>query len=229
MYDDFKNQYRLLDKWLQNQIDFVNISDDDVEEEEDAGDLSDKNVKRCEDFTKNGLLNIDFFHGNAINDFENFSTDIANSKDYRYFNSIESANRLLNKISNKGKEIEEFVKLADKIGEEDPQAKPVSSMWLIQKQSSRGVFRKRCSENMQQIYRRALMPKCDFNKVGSNFIEITFRHVCFPAKLLHIFRTPFPKNNSGRLLLLIESICFRNIFADNFPHFLTFLVYSYSF
>ena len=34
------------------------------------------------------------------------------------------------------------------------------------KQPSRGVFIKRCSENMQQIYRRTLMPKCDFNKLA---------------------------------------------------------------
>ena len=33
-----------------------------------------------------------------------------------------------------------------------------------QKQPPRGVPRKRCSENMQQIYRRKPMPKCDFNK-----------------------------------------------------------------
>ena len=37
---------------------------------------------------------------------------------------------------------------------------------IIQKQLSRGVLRKRCSENMQQIYRRTPMPKCDFNKVA---------------------------------------------------------------
>ena len=35
----------------------------------------------------------------------------------------------------------------------------------VQKQPLRGVPRKRCSENMQQIYRRTPMPKCDFNKV----------------------------------------------------------------
>ena len=29
----------------------------------------------------------------------------------------------------------------------------------------RGVPRKRCSENMQQNYRRTPMPKCDFNNV----------------------------------------------------------------
>ena len=34
-----------------------------------------------------------------------------------------------------------------------------------QKQSSRGVLRKRCSENMQQIYRRTPMSKCGFNKL----------------------------------------------------------------
>ena len=37
---------------------------------------------------------------------------------------------------------------------------------LTQKEPSRGVLRKRCSENMQQIYRRTRMPKCDFNKVA---------------------------------------------------------------
>ena len=32
----------------------------------------------------------------------------------------------------------------------------------LQKQPPRGVFSKRCSENMQQIYGRTTMPKCDF-------------------------------------------------------------------
>ena len=36
---------------------------------------------------------------------------------------------------------------------------------IQQKQPSRDVFRKRCSENMQQIYRRTPMSKCEFNKV----------------------------------------------------------------
>ena len=48
----------------------------------------------------------------------------------------------------------------------------------IHKQLSRGVPTKRCSENMQQIFRRTPMPKCGFNKVvlQSNFIEITLEH-----------------------------------------------------
>ena len=46
------------------------------------------------------------------------------------------------------------------------------TIWLlyfdidVQKQPSRGILRKRCSQNMQQIYRRAPMPKCYFNKVA---------------------------------------------------------------
>ena len=36
----------------------------------------------------------------------------------------------------------------------------------IQKQPSRGVLKKRYSENMQQIYRKTPKPKCDFNKVA---------------------------------------------------------------
>ena len=64
----------------------------------------------------------------------------------------------------------------------------------VQKQQSKDVLRKGCSENMQQIY--------------SNFIEIALRHGCSPVNLLHIFRTPFPKNISeGPLLTLIIRGC----------------------
>ena len=79
----------------------------------------------------------------------------------------------------------------------------------LQKQPPKGVPRKRCSENIQQIYRRTSMPRCDFNKVAcvisiklqSNFIEIAPRHGGSPVSLLHIFRIPFLKNTSGWLLL----------------------------
>ena len=57
--------------------------------------------------------------------------------------------------------------------------------------------RKSCSENIQQIYRRSSLTKCDFN----NNNEIALWHGCFPVNLLHIIRTPFPTNTSGRLLL----------------------------
>ena len=69
------------------------------------------------------------------------------------------------------------------------------------KQPPRGVLRKRCSESIQQIYRRAPMLKCNFNKVARNVIEILLRYGCSFVNLLIIFRTPFPKNTSGGLLL----------------------------
>ena len=40
------------------------------------------------------------------------------------------------------------------------------------------------------------MPKCDFNKVA-----IALQYGRSPVNVLHIFRTPFPRNTSGRLLL----------------------------
>ena len=59
-----------------------------------------------------------------------------------------------------------------------------------QKQPSRSVLRKRCTKNMQQIYTRAPMPKCDFDKVA--LLKLHYGM----GVLLNIFRTPFPKNNS---------------------------------
>ena len=40
---------------------------------------------------------------------------------------------------------------------------------IRQKQPLRGVPRKRCAENIQQIYRRTPMPKCNFR--GDFFLE----------------------------------------------------------
>ena len=49
---------------------------------------------------------------------------------------------------------------------------------------------------MQQIYNRTPMPKCDLNKVA--------KHGCSHLNLLHVFRTPFLKDTSERLLLVIQ-------------------------
>ena len=38
-----------------------------------------------------------------------------------------------------------------------------------QNQSFRGVLKKKGSENMQQVYTRTPMPKCDFNKVALKY------------------------------------------------------------
>ena len=43
-----------------------------------------------------------------------------------------------------------------------------------------------------QIYKRTPMSKCDFSKVALQLSRVN---------LLHIFRTPFPRNTSGWLLL----------------------------
>ena len=43
-------------------------------------------------------------------------------------------------------------------------------------------------------------------KLLCNFIEIALRHGCSPVNLLHIFRTPFPRNTSGWLLLKILTL-----------------------
>ena len=55
-----------------------------------------------------------------------------------------------------------------------------------QKQPSRGVLIKRCSENMQQIYRKTPVSKCDSNKA------------------------PFPKSTSGELKSEYRKIRTRN-------------------
>ena len=70
-----------------------------------------------------------------------------------------------------------------------------------QKQPFRGVLEKMCSANMQQIYMRTHMSKCNFNEVGNQSVEIALRLGCYPVNLQHIFRAPSPKNTSGWLLL----------------------------
>ena len=72
-----------------------------------------------------------------------------------------------------------------------------SSFFMLQKQLSRGVPRKRCSENIQQIHGRTPMP--------ITYVE-ALRHGCFPVTLLSIFRTPFPRNIPGRPLLMTPAL-----------------------
>ena len=89
-----------------------------------------------------------------------------------------------------------------------PKAPISSNFWkcLSHKEPYRGVLRKMCSENMQQIYRRTPMPNCDFNKaikaMQSSFIETSLRLTRTPENFLHISRTSFPKKTFGALLLL---------------------------
>ena len=81
-----------------------------------------------------------------------------------------------------------------------------------QKKPSRDVLSKRCSESMEQIYRRAPIPRCDSIKFLCKLVEITLRHECSPVNLLHTFRTAFTKNTYAKLLL-------NKIFYTWFFHF----------
>ena len=70
-----------------------------------------------------------------------------------------------------------------------------------QKQPLRRVLKKRCSGNMQQIYRRTPMPKYDLNK---------FAHFG-----MGVLRTSFPRNISEWLLLKFwKSNCLLVIFES---------------
>ena len=74
---------------------------------------------------------------------------------------------------------------------------------FFQKQPSRGVLRKWSSKTLQQMYRKKPCRRFISIKLLCNFIEIAHWHGCFPVNLLHIFKTPFPRNTSGLLLLLL--------------------------
>ena len=65
------------------------------------------------------------------------------------------------------------------------------STYNCQKQPPEGVLGKRCSENMQQIYRRTPMPKCDFNKVSK---QLYWNHTSgwvFSCKFAVMFQNTF--------------------------------------
>ena len=77
----------------------------------------------------------------------------------------------------------------------------LSNLVKNQKQPFRGVFRKGCSDNTQQICRITPMPKCNFNKVALQLYWNHFSTSVFSWKLLHIFtvlRIPHRKVASGK-------------------------------
>ena len=73
------------------------------------------------------------------------------------------------------------------------------------KSSHPGVFlRKGVLKRCSQITRKHPYQSVISKKLTCNFIEIALWHGCSPVNLLHIFRTPFPKNTSGRLLVKLD-------------------------
>ena len=81
------------------------------------------------------------------------------------------------------------------------------SLKCPQKQPPRDVPRKRflkiCSKYAGEHPCQSVISV----KSQNNFIKITLWHGCSPVNLLHIFRTPFTKNTSERLLLCPERKC----------------------
>ena len=75
-----------------------------------------------------------------------------------------------------------------------------------QKHSSRGVLEKRCSENMQQIYRRTPMPKSDFNNVAK---QLHWNHIFstlfFPEHLRRAASECLKDLDGGHILIIIYS------------------------
>ena len=71
----------------------------------------------------------------------------------------------------------------------------VTKIFVMQKEPSRGVLRKRCSENMQPIYRRTHMPKCDINKVAK---QLYWNHTSawvFSCKFDSYFQNTFSQEH----------------------------------
>ena len=75
----------------------------------------------------------------------------------------------------------------------------------IQKQPPRDVLGKRCSEKCSNFTEDYPCQSAISIKLLCKFIEIALRYGCFPVNLLHFFITPFPKNTSEGLLLIIQT------------------------
>ena len=63
------------------------------------------------------------------------------------------------------------------------------------------TFHSHIKNILYQLFQSAILMK-----LQSSFVEMTLRHGCSPVNLVHIFRTTFPKNTSGRLLLKISTL-----------------------
>ena len=68
---------------------------------------------------------------------------------------------------------------------------------FLRKQPPRGVLKKRCPENMQQIYRRTPMSKCDFNKVAKQLYWNRTSAWVFSCKFAAYFQNTFYQDHLG--------------------------------
>ena len=97
-------------------------------------------------------------------------------------------------------------------------------------QSFKGVLRKRCCENIQQIYRRSPMLKCDFNKVAKQLNWNRILAWVFSCKFVTYFQKNFSKEqlwraaSSSELSLQAGWHCVKNVRIRSFsgPYFPAF-------
>ena len=68
----------------------------------------------------------------------------------------------------------------------------------VQKQPFRDVLRKRCSENIQQIYWRTPMPKCNFNRVAKQLYWNCTSAWVFSCKFVAYFQNNFLREHVWR-------------------------------
>ena len=80
----------------------------------------------------------------------------------------------------------------------------IANMNTFQKQTSIGILIKKCSENMEQIYRRTPCRSVISIKLLYNFIEIPLRHGASQVDFLHIVKTPSYKSIYRGLLLTLR-------------------------
>ena len=100
-----------------------------------------------------------------------------------------------------------------------------SSFNNVQKQPSRGALKKRCSEISSKSTGEHPCRSAILIKLQSNFIEISLQHGCSPLNLLHIFRTPLPKNTCGWLLL---NVIISFLILSRFGRFPLFIAARYT-
>ena len=93
----------------------------------------------------------------SVNQYQQHTQTLETTQDNVYINFLK------NRLSELEKQ------LADKNVNDFLSARIISKPGDIQKNKRSvegGILKKRCSENIQQIYRKAPVPKCDFYKVA---------------------------------------------------------------
>ena len=73
-----------------------------------------------------------------------------------------------------------------------------------------GVLKRSCQKICSEFTEEHSCRSAISIKLQSDFTEIALRRGCYPANLLRIFRTPFPRNTSGWLFLHSVNVILEN-------------------